>query len=537
MTYCLDDAFFAKLALDGSALTYATFMGGTTSDYATGVAVDGAGNAYVSGRTDSCNSVDYFDIVRRWFVRWGECVARREPSLLHRATYPRHLRRCQRVHGARGRPRRVRREGEPDRQCPCRLRRGPSPAPTRDESTAIAVSSDGTAYVAGTTYSLNFIGTPSPLAAFQPAMTAGNCNVDGCRGDAFVARLDTTGAIAWWTYPGGDDSDDAFGMADQRDLGLRRRRDLLDELPDHRAPAGREHELRRFRAQLHPRRRADVRHMPRRHGQRLRQLRRGDRRTGLRRWRHAVHGVPHAQPAPGQPRGRSKPPKRAHAPGRVRLEPQPDGYARLLLLLRRRGLRLRKWRRRFRQQHLHRRQGPGASCPDAPRRVDDRGRRRRVRRQGHRDPAVDLADERQRRAGRSARPSSPRAASLPIRSQNPEQRLRRVDQPGDRAVHRRPHRQHQRRRAGARRLRRDRDRDRHHQRIARAHPAERQRHAAWHDPVHRDGRRPAVLLQPRLERVPAARSPRRASTPQGRPPTASTPCASPTPRARRSRPS
>ena len=45
------DAFIAKLKADGTALTYSTYLGGTYRDYGYGIAVDGAGNAYVTGET------------------------------------------------------------------------------------------------------------------------------------------------------------------------------------------------------------------------------------------------------------------------------------------------------------------------------------------------------------------------------------------------------------------------------------------------------------------------------------------------------
>jgi MYXO-CTERM domain-containing protein len=47
------DAFVAKLNAGGSALVYATYLGGNASDQATAVAVDGSGNAYVVGWTSS----------------------------------------------------------------------------------------------------------------------------------------------------------------------------------------------------------------------------------------------------------------------------------------------------------------------------------------------------------------------------------------------------------------------------------------------------------------------------------------------------
>ncbi len=43
----------AKVNPTGSALTYAAFLGGSGEDIGSGIAVDGAGNAYVTGWTDS----------------------------------------------------------------------------------------------------------------------------------------------------------------------------------------------------------------------------------------------------------------------------------------------------------------------------------------------------------------------------------------------------------------------------------------------------------------------------------------------------
>jgi hypothetical protein len=50
-----DDAFVAKLAADGSSLVYSTYLGGSADDEGRGVAVDAAGNAYVTGRTHSAD--------------------------------------------------------------------------------------------------------------------------------------------------------------------------------------------------------------------------------------------------------------------------------------------------------------------------------------------------------------------------------------------------------------------------------------------------------------------------------------------------
>jgi hypothetical protein len=47
------DVFVAKLSADGSELVYATFLGGSNLDWGYGIAVNAAGNAYVTGTTTS----------------------------------------------------------------------------------------------------------------------------------------------------------------------------------------------------------------------------------------------------------------------------------------------------------------------------------------------------------------------------------------------------------------------------------------------------------------------------------------------------
>ncbi len=50
-----NDAFVAKLTSSGSGLVYSTLLGGSVDEWLTGIAVDGYGNAYVTGITGSSN--------------------------------------------------------------------------------------------------------------------------------------------------------------------------------------------------------------------------------------------------------------------------------------------------------------------------------------------------------------------------------------------------------------------------------------------------------------------------------------------------
>jgi hypothetical protein len=52
---CADDAFVTKINAAGSALVYSTYLGGSGDDKGNGIAVDGSGNAYVTGYATSTN--------------------------------------------------------------------------------------------------------------------------------------------------------------------------------------------------------------------------------------------------------------------------------------------------------------------------------------------------------------------------------------------------------------------------------------------------------------------------------------------------
>lgn len=52
---CFEDAFVTGLNSTGSALVYSTYLGGRDDEIGHGIAVDGAGNAYVAGQTRSAD--------------------------------------------------------------------------------------------------------------------------------------------------------------------------------------------------------------------------------------------------------------------------------------------------------------------------------------------------------------------------------------------------------------------------------------------------------------------------------------------------
>ena len=162
-----DDAFVAKLNADGSAFVYSTYLGGSRGDYGYGIAVDGAGKAYVTGRTQSTdfptanplqgsNGGDYDAFVAKLNA---------DGSALLYSTY---------LGGS-----------------------------NYDWGEGIAVDNAGNAYTMGWTRSSNF---PTTAEAFDTSHNGGE--------DAFAVKLNADGnALVYSTYFGGSDSDRGEGIA------------------------------------------------------------------------------------------------------------------------------------------------------------------------------------------------------------------------------------------------------------------------------------------------------------------------------------
>jgi hypothetical protein len=168
----LPDAFVARVAPDGSALVFSTYLGGADAEYGNAVAVGSDGSVYVAGETESGDfptTPGAFDATFNDFV--DAFVARLSSSggaLLY-STYL----------GGRG----------------------------LDQGFALAVDAAGTAHLAGMTVSPDFPTTPG---AFDTT-----CNgVSLCSQDAFYAKLDPAGAaLLYGTYLGGGSEESARGIA------------------------------------------------------------------------------------------------------------------------------------------------------------------------------------------------------------------------------------------------------------------------------------------------------------------------------------
>jgi hypothetical protein len=161
------NAFVAELNPTGSQLVYSTYLGGSSYDQSNGIAIDGAGDAYVTGYTDSSNFPTAGSPFQSKSSSPTAFVAElnRSGSQLVYSTY---------LGGT-----------------------------VYDWAGAIAIDSTGDAYVTGYTWSSNF---PTAGTPFQ-ATLKGNEN-------AFVTELNHSGtALIYSTYLGGSAEDYGLGIA------------------------------------------------------------------------------------------------------------------------------------------------------------------------------------------------------------------------------------------------------------------------------------------------------------------------------------
>jgi hypothetical protein len=167
------DAFVTKLNPTGSApLVYSTYLGGSGEDSSTGIAVNAAGNAYVTGGTFSTNFPTTPGAFQTTFGAgsFHAFVTKFNPTGSAPLVYSTYL-------GGSG----------------------------GDGGSAIAVDATGNAYVTGSTNSSNF---PTTAGAFQTTF-GGGIN------DVFVTKLNPTGSapLVYSTYLGGSGDDEGSGIA------------------------------------------------------------------------------------------------------------------------------------------------------------------------------------------------------------------------------------------------------------------------------------------------------------------------------------
>ena len=168
-------AFVTKLNPDGSALVYSTYLGGNGSDFGAGIAVDADGNAYVTGGTTSTDFPTTPGALQP-VITGGFGYA--FVTKLNPAGSA--LVYSSYLGGTNG-----------------------SGMGVNNRGAGIAISAAGSAYVTGFTFSNNFPTTPD---AVQPTF-AGNW-------DAFVTILNPAGsALVYSTYLGGFNGDSGTGIA------------------------------------------------------------------------------------------------------------------------------------------------------------------------------------------------------------------------------------------------------------------------------------------------------------------------------------
>ena len=164
------DAFVSKLNASGSELLFSTYLGGSGAETGNGIALDGSGNIYVVGNTNSTN-FPAVNAIQSGPSPTENCgngfVTKLDPAVpsLVFSTY---------LGGSR-----------------C------------DKANSVAIDSSANVYVTGSTNSADF-----PLAsAFQGTIG------DSFFGDAFVTKLTSSGSMTYSTYLGGNSSDIGFGIA------------------------------------------------------------------------------------------------------------------------------------------------------------------------------------------------------------------------------------------------------------------------------------------------------------------------------------
>jgi len=177
---CNSNAFVSKLGATGSALVYSTYLGGSGPDRGTSIAVDGSGNAYVTGTTGShdfptvkpfqSTNNSFNDPTENAFVTKFNAAG----SALVYSTYL----------------------------------GGSGNSSGGDEGSGIAVDNFGNAYLTGRTRSSNFPTTPNaPQPTFHAAPGGGNY-------EAFVTDFNADGsALVYSTYLGGTGGDVGTGIA------------------------------------------------------------------------------------------------------------------------------------------------------------------------------------------------------------------------------------------------------------------------------------------------------------------------------------
>jgi hypothetical protein len=176
----IGDGFVVKVNAAGTALLYASYMGGAGYESLNDIALDGSGNAFVTGSTDSRDlpiTLGAFQPAHRgWHPGNRNGFVTKVNGSGTALVYSTYL------------------GGSDD-----------------DIAQGIAVDTGGRAYVTGVIESIDF---PTTAGAFQPVPPGDRwCYYKYCT-DAFVTKLNASGsALVYSTYLGGDIFDEGTGIA------------------------------------------------------------------------------------------------------------------------------------------------------------------------------------------------------------------------------------------------------------------------------------------------------------------------------------
>jgi hypothetical protein len=166
-----DDVFVAKINPSGTALVYATYLGGDNYETASGIAVDAGGHVFIAGETGSPDFPTTAGAYQRTYGGpGGDIFVTRLNTTGSAPLYSTFI-------------------GGND----------------VEGANALAIDSTGAAYVGGFSASHNYPITPG---AFQPVIH------DDLGADAVVTKLNATGsALVYSTWLGGADEDAVYGIA------------------------------------------------------------------------------------------------------------------------------------------------------------------------------------------------------------------------------------------------------------------------------------------------------------------------------------
>jgi beta-propeller repeat-containing protein len=181
-----EDGWVAKLNTDATGLLYSTMLGGSGTDEVLDLAIDGSGNAYVTGNSDSGNFPTTGGAYQTAHGPGADAFVTKINSTGTALVYSTLLGGTTGAHGA------------------------------SQAATGIAVDASGNAYVVGHTRASNF---PTTAGAIQSSYAGGTegagfivCEHGYC--DGFFAKFNSTGtSLLYSTYLGGPGNDDAARVA------------------------------------------------------------------------------------------------------------------------------------------------------------------------------------------------------------------------------------------------------------------------------------------------------------------------------------